>query len=551
MATKMVSTGIQFPDNTVQTTAAGGSSGGMDFTASGAISAGDPVAIRSDGKVESVTGQVCGFTFGAENTIDTGTNSWNIHWSCFDVAYDCVSGKILVVYNNCGTNAKIVVGTPSGTSISWGTPVTFSTNNSLIYYRVSVNSTVGNRFMISYGKYSNNHNQLHARAGVISGNSVTLYTECLLDGYMIGEPTKLIYNSRFCTYNIAYARLNYYNYPYFHAWCEDHSNGNITLLNSSLIDSCCSCNLTMTYLENCCTFLLTHWKKRQCSVTELNRPNTATTANWGYCYFYSCSCRTCNTQMGMDYDSDSCVAIQFWTATSDITKRYAATSFTSNSNTSPPPVASNQLGGLSPHYYNNPQDQTALHPNQTLTSGCEGWSVLSGGITATYSPIVKKTIVAWGGYCSSNYATSQGVWFSTVSTDCLRVNWSNIEMSCLSLTNCCSDNDCNQKRRIVADTKNGEHFWIGTHYHCLIWRHLGIEGDYTNAKNYIGVANEAISNGSSGLINMVDAIDSNQSGLSVNCNYYLNYDGNMTTMDNGYAKIGSAVSSSTLVLQRS
>ena len=64
MSTKLVSTGVQFPDSTIQTDVAG--SGGVtsfmsDSGSNGSFAAGVPLIINSSGKVEKVTSTTSGF----------------------------------------------------------------------------------------------------------------------------------------------------------------------------------------------------------------------------------------------------------------------------------------------------------------------------------------------------------------------------------------------------------------------------------------------------------------------------------------------------------
>ena len=58
----------------------------------------------------------------------------------FDVAYDSNAGKIVVVYADEGDSEKgfAVVGTVSGTSISFGSPVTYESGGAASFNHISM-----------------------------------------------------------------------------------------------------------------------------------------------------------------------------------------------------------------------------------------------------------------------------------------------------------------------------------------------------------------------------------------------------------------------------
>ena len=95
----------------------------VSFTASGNVtSSGKPVVLNSDGTVSEVSGSAQSI-----GTADTAVSA-----SVFsqNAAYDSNSNRIVVVYRGASPwYGTAVVGTPSGTSISWGTPVVFQSSS--------------------------------------------------------------------------------------------------------------------------------------------------------------------------------------------------------------------------------------------------------------------------------------------------------------------------------------------------------------------------------------------------------------------------------------
>ena len=99
------------------------SSGTYDFVASGAISNGDVVALNSDGTVS-----VASASF-VEDFVEFTTNNA----AEISATFDSVNNKVVVAYRDLGNSSygTAVVGTISGTTITFGTPVVFHSSNAI------------------------------------------------------------------------------------------------------------------------------------------------------------------------------------------------------------------------------------------------------------------------------------------------------------------------------------------------------------------------------------------------------------------------------------
>jgi hypothetical protein len=97
----------------------GGGGGTIDVIASGSISGGNLVSLNSDGTVSVTQGfGLIPVAFSSSNTEKTTP------------VYDTLNNKVVVCYRDTSDNyGKAVVGTVSGTSISFGSPVTFAATN--------------------------------------------------------------------------------------------------------------------------------------------------------------------------------------------------------------------------------------------------------------------------------------------------------------------------------------------------------------------------------------------------------------------------------------
>lgn len=173
MPTSLVSTGVQFPDSTIQTTAA--SAGGtVTGTASGSISTGAPVVINSDGTISVVTATGSAtFTTGtyAQTLINSNVGNPTIS---FDSARNVV---VLFYVRSADSYVYGIVGVMSGTSITWGTPTLIT--NGVLNYSGSPNNrmqsvyaaNVGIHACFSIGQYNNTYYMFFAKVG--SNNTIT------------------------------------------------------------------------------------------------------------------------------------------------------------------------------------------------------------------------------------------------------------------------------------------------------------------------------------------------------------------------------------------
>jgi len=135
--------------------------------ASGTLSTGDTVVVNSDGTVSAVAGQSQGagspVTYEAANIIINAAT------------FDSNSNKVVIVYLDGGNSnyGTAVVGTVSGTSISFGTPVVFSasvtTNNAVTF------DSTNNKVVITYEDNGNNEYGT-AIVGTVSGTSISFGT---------------------------------------------------------------------------------------------------------------------------------------------------------------------------------------------------------------------------------------------------------------------------------------------------------------------------------------------------------------------------------------
>jgi|TARA_R100000030_G_scaffold33378_3_gene24895 hypothetical protein len=172
----------------------GGAAGGsLTATASGALTDGSLVAINADGTV-SVIKTAVSQSIGSTARYGTGTATDSNGNELFaKAAYDTNSNKVVVAYRNVPDSGHgyAVVGTVSGSSISWGTPVEFSNGSSCDHIAISFDSSA-NKFLIIYRDYANSYYG-YGVVGTVSNTSISFgtpaqfeagliqYTDCAFD----------------------------------------------------------------------------------------------------------------------------------------------------------------------------------------------------------------------------------------------------------------------------------------------------------------------------------------------------------------------------------
>lgn len=134
--------------------------------ASGALPSGDAVIVNADGTVSVVdaTSGPAGFgssvVFNAANSRPTAT------------AFDSNSNKVVIAYRDYGNSSygTAIVGTVSGSSISFGTPVVFESDTT-DYPSIAFDSN-SNKIVIAY-KDEGNSNYGTSIVGTVSGSSIS------------------------------------------------------------------------------------------------------------------------------------------------------------------------------------------------------------------------------------------------------------------------------------------------------------------------------------------------------------------------------------------
>jgi hypothetical protein len=146
----------------------GGGQNVVEFTASGAVASGKPVVLNSDGTVTEVAEATVSENVGTASQIASSSSTWSAGISA---AFDVASGTHVIFYRDTGDSSKgkAVVATPSGSSLSFGTPVVVDSGT--IIYPDIVYADSLEKVLVSHGAGTNNRGEVYV--GTVSGTSIS------------------------------------------------------------------------------------------------------------------------------------------------------------------------------------------------------------------------------------------------------------------------------------------------------------------------------------------------------------------------------------------
>ena len=145
-------------------------------TASGAITAGKPVVVNSDGAVAQVSSSSFSSAVGSEVEFESGATDM------IGMTFDSNAGKVVIFYEDEGNSnyGTAVVGTvnSSDNSISFGTPVVF--NSGASQRMAETFDSSNNKVVVAY-RDQGNSGQGTAIVGTVSGTSISFGSEAVFN----------------------------------------------------------------------------------------------------------------------------------------------------------------------------------------------------------------------------------------------------------------------------------------------------------------------------------------------------------------------------------
>ena len=148
---------------------------GYTSATGGTIADGKAVIVNANGTVSTISQSSVSENLGSEVALPVtgnGSNNWALYYGGI---YDSVNGKVIITYNDYYQSQKgfALVGTVSGYTVTWGTPVEFEAGRT--QWTSAAFDSVNGKVVISYQDMDNSFYG-KTIVGTVSGNSISFGT---------------------------------------------------------------------------------------------------------------------------------------------------------------------------------------------------------------------------------------------------------------------------------------------------------------------------------------------------------------------------------------
>ena len=470
----------------------------LTATASGALANGDLVLVNSDGTVSVV----------AETGISTSSGTPAVFESAYtdyiSATYDSNAQKVVIAYRDGGNTdyGTAIVGTVSGTSISFGTPVVFESAGSL--YISATYDPNAQKVVIAYSD-GGNSDYGKAIVGTVSGTSISFGTEVVFESAGTSD-ISATYDTNAQKVVIAYSDQG--NSSYGTAIVGTVSGTSISFGTPVVFESALSYFISATYDTNAQKVVIAYSDNGNSDYgTAIVGTVSGTSISFGTAVVFESA------------------GVTYMQATYDANAQKAVIAYSDGGNSGYGTAIVGTVSGTSISF------GTAV----VFESAQSTW------ISATYDANAQKVVIAYTDGGNSNYGTAI---VGTVSGTSISFGTEVVFESAYSLTSSATY-DANAQKVVIAYTDNGNSGY-GT---AVV---LTAESTSTNltAENYIGISDAAYSDATTATIQIVGSVDDAQTGLTAGQKYFVQGDGSLgLTADSPEVFAGTAVSSTQLIVK--
>ena len=468
----------------------GGGQNAVDFVATGTLASGQAVALKTDGTVETIS-----FSGPASAGSPVVFESAAILYT--SATFDSNSNKVVIAYRDVGNSSygTAVVGTVSGASISFGTPVVFESAQS--NYTSTTFDSTNNKIVIAY-QDGGNADYGTAIVGTVSGTSISFGSAAVFESAAILFASA-IFDSTNNKIVIAYRDGGNSNYGT--AIVGTVSGTSISFGTAVVFETGDSVDISATFDSNSNKAVISY--------------QDASNSLYGTAIVGTVSGTSISFGTAVVYNSGGTY--------------YTTATFDSNSNKA---VIAYRDGG-------NSNQGTAIVGTVSGTSISFGAEVVfeTGGVTslsATFDSNAHKVVIAYQDSDNSQYGT---VIVGTVSGTSISFN-SSIVFEAAETQYTATAFDSNAGKVVIAYKDVGNSGY-GT---SVVFTSAA-----SNSTDFIGITAEAISSAATGAVNVYGGINSVQTGLTIASDYYVQADGTLSTTSTSPAiKVGQAISATTI-----
>jgi len=447
---------------------AGGGGKNVNFVASGTLANGQAVALKTDGTVEAV--QLVSQNVGTASVFESASVAH------IDAVYDSSNNKVVIAYQDKGNSnyGTAVVGTVSGTTISFGTPVVFDSVNST--QMACTFDSNANKVVIAY-RDSSNSQKGTAIVGTVSGTSISFGTEVIFENSNT-QSISITFDSSNNKVVIAYK--DFYNSSYGTAIVGTVSGTSISFGSAVVFESASTTDTATTFDSSNNKIVIAY----------------ADGGNVGYGTAIVGTVSGTSISFGTAVVFDS-VATTFTTATFDSNENKIVIAYR-NGTTSAKAVVGTVSG-------------TSISFGTAVTIDTGDTYYLS----ATFNTNVNQVVIAYNSYDN----TQDRVIAGTVSGTSISFETPlGFTSSTLSHNSAVYNSAGNNVVIAYLDEANSS-YGTGVVYTTSA----------TNSADFIGISDAAISDTASGSVTIKGGISTNVTGLTPNALYYVQGDGSISS----------------------
>jgi len=472
----------------------GGGQNAVDFVASGTLSSGQAVILKADGQVEAISGSAA--VTGSKTVFEAATTR------SVASAYDTNTNRVVIAYKDVGNSehGTAIVGTVSGTSISFGTAVVFETAEVQDVALTFDNNS--NKIVIAYADEGNSSHGT-AIVGTVSGTSISFGTAVVFAASNIDDIANT-FDSNSNKVVIAYSNLGNSNYGT--AIVGTVSGTSISFGTAVVFGSSNISNLQLAFDPNSNKVVIAY--------------RDITNSQYGYAIIGTVSGTAISFGTAVVVLADA--SKDFNTPVIDSTNNKVIISYANGGNST---KAEARVGTIS---------GTSISFGTAVVFGSGTAEFYTGG---AYHAGLQKVVLAYRDDTSGTLTGKYNV--GTVSgTDISfsgEVIFNSGRADNISLV---YDPDSTNLVNSFEDNANSSY---GT---SQVFSPSTLN---LTSTNFIGITAEAISSAATGSVNVYGGINEVQTGLTIGSDYYVQADGTITTTSTSPAiKVGQAISATTI-----
>ena len=473
-------------------------SGVGNFVATGTIPNGATVVIKTDGTVGIVTLSISDTPSAGTPAVFESAGTTHIA-----AAYDSTNQKVVIAYRDDGNNeyGTAVVGTVSGTSISFGSPVVYESATTS-YTSATYDSSNG-KVVISYRDHGNSFRGTSI-VGTVSGTSISFGTAVVFESSTGVSYISSTYDSTNNKVVIAYRDEN--NPTSGKAVVGTVSGTSISFGTAVVFNSSVTIYISATYDST----------NQKVVISYTDGGNSS----YGTAIVGTVSGTSISFGSEVVFES---AETNYTSATYDSTNGKVVIVYEDEGN--------NEYG-------------TAIVGTVSGTSISFGTAVVfessaTSYTSATYDSNSGRVVIAYRDQGNSNYGTAI---VGTVSGTSISFG-SEVVFESADTTYISPTYDSTNQKVVIAYTDGGN-----SNYGTSVVFTSTIQTTNLTTENYIGIAAEAISNTATGKINILGGVNTGQTGLTTAQTYYVQTNGTLATSAGSPSVVAGTAISDTKVL---